>query len=61
MSEILTELRRRKVWLFGGIYLALAWILLQVTIAVEATLGLPNWVDQSALVLLVPKRKTRVV
>ena len=46
------QLRRRKVWLFGGIYLALGWLLLEVAIAVEETLNLPDWIDQSALILL---------
>lgn len=53
MKEFFTELARRKVWLFGGLYLALGWVALQVVIAVEATLELPNWIDQTALVLLV--------
>lgn len=52
MIEFFKELRRRKVWLFGGIYLAMAWVLLEVAMALEATLGLPGWVDQVALVLL---------
>ena len=50
--EFFKELRRRKVWLFGGIYLAMAWVLLEVAIALEETLALPNWVDQFTLVLL---------
>lgn len=53
MLEFLKELARRKVWLFGGIYLALGWIMLQVAIAIETTLELPGWIDQSVLVLLV--------
>ena len=52
MIEFLKELRRRKVWLFAGVYLALAWVLLQVAIALEDTLSLPTWVDQVTLVLL---------
>lgn len=52
MTEFLKELTRRKVWLFGGIYLALGWILLQVAIAIETTLALPGWVDQITLVFL---------
>ena len=52
MIDFFKELRRRKVWLFGGIYLALAWVLLQVAMALETTLGLPTWVDQVTLVLL---------
>ena len=52
MIDFFKELRRRKVWLFGGIYLAMAWVLLEVAIALEETLALPNWVDQITLVLL---------
>ena len=53
MIEFLKELRRRKVWFFGGIYLAVAWVLLEVAMALESTLALPDWVDQVVLVLLV--------
>jgi adenylate cyclase len=52
MLDLLKELTRRKVWLFGGIYLALGWVLLQVAVVLETTLTLPDWVDQIALVLL---------
>ena len=52
MIEFLKELRRRKVWLVAGVYLALAWVLLQVAMALEDTLSLPTWVDQVTLVLL---------
>jgi len=52
MIEFFKELRRRKVWLFGGIYLAMAWVLLEVAMALEATLALPDWVDKVVLVLL---------
>ncbi len=51
-TAFLSELARRKVWLFGGIYLALGWIVLQVAVVIEATLKLPDWIDQSVLVLL---------
>lgn len=53
MIEFIKELTRRKVWLFGGLYMALGWVMLQVAIAVEATMNLPNWIDQSVLVLLI--------
>jgi TolB-like protein len=52
MLDFLKEMTRRKVWVFGGIYLALSWVLLQVAIAIETTLTLPIWVDQIVLVLL---------
>ena len=53
MLDFLKELTRRKVWLFGGIYLAVAWVMLQIVVTVEATMNLPDWIDQSVLVLLV--------
>ena len=52
MVNFFSELRRRKVWLFSGMYLAIAWVLFEVAIALEDTLSLPDWVDQVALVLL---------
>jgi len=52
MLDFVKELTRRKVWLFGGIYLALGWVAFQVAIAIESTMKLPDWVDQSVLVLL---------
>lgn len=52
MLEFLKELIRRKVWLFGGLYLGLGWVLWQVAIALEATMELPGWIDRSALALL---------
>lgn len=52
MLDFLKELTRRKVWLFGGIYLALGWIMLQVAVVIKSTLSLPTWVDQTALVML---------
>jgi adenylate cyclase len=52
MLDFIKELTRRKVWLFGGVYLALGWVLLQVAALLESTLNLPDWIDQSAFVLL---------
>jgi TolB-like protein/Flp pilus assembly protein TadD len=52
MIDFFKELRRRKVWLFGGMYLAMAWVLIEVAVTLETTLALPNWVDQIVMVLL---------
>lgn len=52
MKTFFFELIRRKVWLFGGIYLGLGWIMFQVAIAIESTMKLPDWIDQSVLILL---------
>lgn len=40
------------MWVVCTAYLAIAWVLLQVAMAVESTLELPGWVDQITLVLL---------
>jgi len=52
MPAFLKQLWKRKVIQFGAYYLAAAWLLFQVAIAVESTLDLPDWLDQAALVLL---------
>ena len=52
MIEFFKELQRRKVWLFGGIYLGMAWVLFELAMALESTLALPDWVDQVVLVML---------
>ncbi len=51
LKTFFSELRRRKVWLVAGIYLVAAWIVIQVVIAAEASLGLPPWVDTLMFVL----------
>lgn len=53
MPKILQQLWERKVFQIGAVYLGAAWLLLQVAIAIEATLELPNWLDQATLALLV--------
>ncbi|MFT5775334.1 hypothetical protein [Hyphomonas sp.] len=53
MPEFFQQLWKRKVGQFGLLYLGAAWLLLQVAIAVESTMSLPGWLDQSVLVLLV--------
>ncbi len=47
-----TELRRRKVWLVGGVYIVAAWIILQVSGSIESAANLPDWTDTLVLVLL---------
>lgn len=42
----------RRVAQVGALYLGVAWVLLQVAIALESSLELPNWIDQSVIVLL---------
>ena len=52
MVDFLKQLWQRKVVQFGVIYVGAAWVLLQVAIAIEGTLNLPDWVDQLMLVAL---------
>ena len=53
VTEFLKQLWNRRVVQFGAIYLGAAWLLLQVAIAIESTMKLPDWVDQTTLVFLV--------
>lgn len=48
-----TELRRRKIWWVGGVYLAASWLIMQVIGFVETPLRLPDWADTLAIVLLI--------
>jgi pimeloyl-ACP methyl ester carboxylesterase len=52
MKAFLTELKRRHVYRFGLIYLAVAWLLLQVTVTVQEPLNLPEWSDTLVIILL---------
>lgn len=52
--SILAELRRRHVFRVAGLYLVVAWLLLQASNILESSLRLPSWFDGlvTALVLL---------
>jgi pimeloyl-ACP methyl ester carboxylesterase len=52
VPDVLAELWKRRVVQFGALYLATAWVLLQVVLAVTDTLHLPDWVGQVALLFL---------
>ncbi len=52
VGNFLSELRRRKIWWVGGVYLAASWLIMQVIGFVEAPLRLPDWADTLAIVLL---------
>ncbi|MEO1568832.1 MAG: hypothetical protein AAFR94_06375 [Pseudomonadota bacterium] len=53
MPGLIQQFWKRKVVQFGALYLGAAWLVFQVAIAVESTLDLPDWLDQSVLVVLV--------
>jgi len=53
MKNLIDELHRRSLWQVLGIYLAGAWIALQVVDVINQNFGLPDWVPPFALILLV--------
>lgn len=52
MKNLVAALRRRQVYKFGVIYLAVAWLLIQVAVNVEGPLSLPPWMDTLVITLL---------
>ncbi|NRA30875.1 MAG: hypothetical protein HRU11_11525 [Parvularculaceae bacterium] len=53
MYKFLLELRRRSVFRVAGGYAVLAWLLIQLAMALETTLLLPDWFDTSITVTLI--------
>ena len=47
-----TELKRRNVFKVGIAYAIVAWVLVQIVIAVKAPLHLPEWIDTLIIVFL---------
>ena len=54
MAGLLAELKRRNVFRVAGLYLVVAWLLMQVASILETSLKLPDWFDGlvTALILL---------
>lgn len=52
MQEFFSQLRRRKVFVVGAAYAAVAWLLLQVAATVFPTFDAPAWVLKVTTVLL---------
>src|SRR5262245_42798348 len=52
MRKIFTELRRRGLLGTAALYLASAWVILQVGLTVSPLIGLPAWSGQALLALL---------
>jgi len=46
------ELKRRNVFKVGVVYAIVAWLLVQVIVAIETPLHLPGWFDTAIIVLL---------
>lgn len=53
MRKIVHEIHRRSLWQVLGIYLAASWVALQVVSQLAESVGLPQWVEPFAVVLLV--------
>lgn len=52
MKQFVAELRRRQIIKFCLVYLAVAWLLIQVAVSVEGPLNLPSWLDTLVITLL---------
>ncbi len=52
LGRFFSELKTRKVWLVGGVYLAASWVLVQLVSVAEEPLSLPGWFDTGAFVVL---------
>ncbi len=52
MGTFFGELRRRKVWLVGGVYIISAWIIAQVASLVLPNFAAPGWVMPVLLIVL---------
>jgi len=52
MDSFFTELKRRNVFKVGVAYAIVAWLLIQIVVAVETPLNLPNWVDTFTILVL---------
>jgi len=51
MTPVLRELKRRKVFRVAAVYAVVAWLLVQIIVAVEKPLGLPDWSDTLVIVV----------
>jgi TolB-like protein len=49
----LKELRRRNVFKVGVAYGIVAWLLIQIIVAIESPLHLPDWVDTLTIIFLI--------
>ena len=53
IANLLEELRRRSVFRVGAAYGIVAWLLIQVVVAIESPLHLPDWVDTFTIIFLI--------
>ncbi len=52
ITSFFSELRRRKIWLVGGVYVVSAWIIAQVASLVLPNFAAPPWVMPVLLIVL---------
>ena len=50
--QLLAELKRRNVFRMAGLYLVVAWLIVQVTETVLPVFDVPNWVLRVIIILL---------
>jgi tetratricopeptide (TPR) repeat protein len=53
LKQLIHEVHRRSIWQVLGIYLGASWMALQVVEILTQSVGLPDWVQPFAIVLLV--------
>ena len=53
LKQLIHEVHRRSIWQVLGIYLGASWMALQVVEILTESVGLPDWVQPFAIVLLV--------
>jgi tetratricopeptide (TPR) repeat protein/TolB-like protein len=50
--NVFQEIHDRSLWQVFGLYLASSWVVLQVVDTLDSVIGLPGWVPQAAIILL---------
>ncbi|NND71776.1 MAG: hypothetical protein HKN43_09360, partial [Rhodothermales bacterium] len=60
-KDFFSEVRRRKVLKATVIYAAIAWVAIQVVVAVFPTLGLPDWITRLIVILILAGLPVAVV
>ena len=52
MSNLFSELKRRNIFRVAGMYAVVGWILIQVAVALESSMKLPDWFDSFIVSLI---------
>lgn len=52
MASFLGEIRRRKIFQVGAVYLVVAWMIMQIVDVVNEPLSLPDWFDTVVILFL---------